>query len=297
MTEEKKQKFTHIIMLAHAILADGKVDDAEIILLKAIAKREGLTDNEVDDILNGKKKQKEYTIPKDEDTKMQYLKDMAAMMIVDGDVNEEEVKLCVAVGKKLELPDEKVRTTISEIVAKSLINDMKEIILKKHQNEMPENQEDKNVAYDKQTGLKVRIASDSGKKVPRPPFSEEESFAMGVLAISLVGSKIQQPQAMMVFVHEFEGYTAGYVNRMMASVSTEFPKSLYIFKEIGDPLKKSYAAGFFATIINSCGADDNTVEGWRNCVNEILHLGGEATRSIEDGANWYNRFEHGIKTK
>ena len=62
-----------------------------------------------------------------------------------------------------------------------------------------------------------------------------------------------------------------------------------------DPLKKSYAAGFFATIIKACGAGDDakTIEGWRNCLNEVLHLGGEVTESIEAGSKWYERFEHG----
>ena len=126
LSEKKKAIITHIMSLMAVISADGKVADEEAGLLRAIAAREGLTDEEFSDILNGKRMGVKPTVPKDEEKRIQYLKDATAMMMIDGNLNPEELKLCIGVGKRLGLPAEKVSEIITGIVAKFGVNEPKQ---------------------------------------------------------------------------------------------------------------------------------------------------------------------------
>jgi len=135
------------------------------------------------------------------------------------------------------------------------------------------------------------INNTSSSKLARPKFTDEEAFAMGTLALSL--ADINQGTAMMVFMHEYEGYTAGDVKRIMADVTTDIHKALSIFMRMTDPFKKSYAAGFFASLIKASGAMDDTesIRVWRNCIETALHH----RMSFADAVKWYEGCEHGKK--
>lgn len=278
LSEDKKAKISHILSLVTTLMADGKIEDEEVVLLRAIAKREGLTDEETNDILKGKKSHVKFTAPKDEEQKVQYLKDIAAMMIIDGNINAEELKLCVLFGKRLGLPVETVSEVITGITSKFVEAKQKVTTI---MSEKPgkSNQET------------VTTNNTSSSKFARPKFTDEEAFAMGTLALSL--ADINQGTAMMVFLHEYEGYTAGDVKRIMADSATEIPKALAIFRSMTDPFKKSYAAGFFASLIKASGAMDDaeSIRVWRNCIETALHL----QISFADAVKWYEGCEHGKK--
>lgn len=285
MSKEEKAKISHIKALIATALADGKVDEAEKAMLAVVAAKEGISDEKLKSILDGKSNVK-FTAPEDEETKLEYLKDMVTMMLIDANLNEQELKLCVSAGKAYGIPDEKIKEVLNEGV---------QTLVQAHEKTKESMVKEKDTAYDKTSGLKVKVVDNPGSKTPRPPFSDEEAFAMGTLAISLVGSSFNHPDAMLVFAHEYEGYTAGEVKYIMNNVTTEIPKALSVFRKMTDPLKKSYAAGFFAAIIKACGAaeDVEKVQGWHNCVEQFLNISGEVASSIEDGIKWYNRFDHG----
>ncbi len=287
MSKEEKAKITHIKALIAAALADGKVDEAEKAMLAVVATKEGISDEKLKSILDGKSNVK-FTAPEDEETKLEYLKDMVSMMLIDANINEQELKLCISAGKAYGIPDEKIKEVLNEGV---------QTLVQAHEKAKESIVKERDTAYDKTSGLTVKIVDNPGSKTPRPPFSDEEAFAMGTLAISLVGSAFNHPDAMLVFAQEYEGYTAGEVNHVINNVIAEMPKALSVFRKITDPLKKSYAAGFFAAIIKACGAaeDATKVQSWHNCVEQFLNISGEVARSIEDGVNWYNRFDHGKK--
>ena len=287
MSKEEKAKISHIKALIATALADGKVDEAEKAMLAVVAAKEGISDKKLKSILDGKSNVK-FTVPDDEETKLEYLKDMVTMMLIDANLNEKELKLCISAGKAYGLPDEKIKEVLNEGV---------QTFVQAHEKAKESIAKEKDTAYDKTSGLTVKVVDNPGLKTPRPPFSDEEAFAMGTLAISLVGSSFNHPEAMLVFAQEYEGYTAGEVKSVMNNVTTEIPKALSVFREMTDPLKKSYAAGFFAAIIKACGAAENVekVRGWHNCVEQFLNISGEVAKSIEDGVKWYNRFEHGKK--
>lgn len=285
MSKEEKAKISYIKALIAIALADGKFDEAEKAMLAVVAAKEGISDEKLKSILDGKSNVK-FTAPEEEETKLEYLKDMVTMMTIDANLNEQELKLCVSAGKAYGIPDEKIKEVINEGV---------QTLVQAHEKAKESMVKEKDTAHDKTSGLKVKVVDNPGSKTPRPPFSDEEAFAMGTLAISLVGSSFNHPDAMLVFAQEYEGYTAGEVKYVMNNVTTEIPKALSVFRKMTDPLKKSYAAGFFAAIIKASGAaeDVEKVQGWHNCVEQFLNISGEVASSIEDGVKWYNRFDHG----
>lgn len=276
LTEDKKAKISHIMSLATTLMADGKIEDEEVVLFRAIAKREGLTDKETNDILKGKKSHVKFTAPEDDEQKVQYLKDLAAMMIIDGNINAEELKLCVLLGKRLGLPVESVSEVITGITGKFLEAKYKAAM---NNNKKPET-----------NSQETATANNAySSKLARPKFTDEEAFAMGTIALSL--ADINQGTAMMVFMQEYEGYTAGDVKRIMANATADIPKALSIFMRMTDPFKKSYAAGFLASLIKASGAMDETesVRVWSNCIETTLHH----RMSFADAVKWYEGCEHG----
>ena len=84
---------THVSGLFATALADGKLEKNEIALLVGIAKREGLSDSDIQSLLEGKLRA-DFTIPEDDETKRRYLKDLVTMMMIDGNIAEEEITLC-----------------------------------------------------------------------------------------------------------------------------------------------------------------------------------------------------------
>lgn len=131
------------------------------------------------------------------------------------------------------------------------------------------------------------------EKLMRPHFTDKEAIAMGRLAVSIVGSRINQPEAMIKFSYEYEGYTVGDLKSMTNMGMPDFLDSISIFSQMTDPLKKTYAAGFFAAIVKACHAENDAqiLIAYHNCVEQMLKING--MEDINVAANYYEGFEHG----
>lgn len=134
-----------------------------------------------------------------------------------------------------------------------------------------------------------------GEQLAKPSLTDEEEFAMGTMAISLVGGKINTTKAMVLVLFEFKGYNTNRVKSMLNSVTVDYPKAVALYEKMVDPKKRNYAAGFAATLIKFCGAEENpdTVEGWNNFVNSVLHLSGDVVKSIDSAMAWYYKHHYG----
>ena len=117
-SKSDKAKMTHIKTLVATALADGKIDEAEKAMLAIVVKREGITEKEITEALNGKKA--EYTIPEDMATRERYLRDIVAMMVVDGNINEEELKVCLLAAKSFGFSLEQAKEIIAQGAASAL---------------------------------------------------------------------------------------------------------------------------------------------------------------------------------
>lgn len=113
-----KAKLTHIKNLVVTAMADGKIDDTEKALLALVVKREGITEKEFMDALNGKKV--EYTIPEDMTTRELYLKDLAALMVVDGTISPDELKICILAAQSFGFSREQAMAIICTVAATAM---------------------------------------------------------------------------------------------------------------------------------------------------------------------------------
>ena len=69
------------------------VTDSEMAVLLAVASRENLTPDEFNKVIDDPDSVT-IDLPEDEDTKLAYLRDMVAMMMIDGELNEQEMAIC-----------------------------------------------------------------------------------------------------------------------------------------------------------------------------------------------------------
>lgn len=87
---KKLGQIKNLIMLA---LADGKATESELALIASIASRESLSQDELDNLIDNPDSVK-IDLPKDEEVKKRYLTDMVALMMIDGEMDDNEIAMC-----------------------------------------------------------------------------------------------------------------------------------------------------------------------------------------------------------
>ena len=79
-----------LVMLA---MADGRLTDSELAVILAVASRENISPDDLNRVIEDPDSVT-IDLPEDEDTKLAYLRDMVAMMMVDGELDEQELAIC-----------------------------------------------------------------------------------------------------------------------------------------------------------------------------------------------------------
>lgn len=90
MANKRLGQVKNLIMLA---LADGKATESELALIAAIASREELTQEELDNLIDHPD-QVQIELPEDDGEKLRYIEDMVALMMIDGDLDDNELAMC-----------------------------------------------------------------------------------------------------------------------------------------------------------------------------------------------------------
>ena len=90
MNNKKLGQVKNLIMLA---LADGKATESELALIAAIASREELTQEELDNLIDHPESVS-IELPEDDDEKLRYMEDMVGLMMIDGDLDDNEMAMC-----------------------------------------------------------------------------------------------------------------------------------------------------------------------------------------------------------
>ncbi len=88
--QQRLGQLKNLVMLA---TADERFTDSELAVLLAVASREDITPEEFNDVIENPDSVS-ITLPEDEETKLAYLRDMVAMMMVDGELDEHELAIC-----------------------------------------------------------------------------------------------------------------------------------------------------------------------------------------------------------
>ena len=115
--QQRLGQLKNLVMLA---AADGKVTDSELAVLLAVASRENITPDEFNRVMEDPDSII-IDLPEDEDTKLAYLRDMVAMMMVDGELDEQELAICkiyaMALGYRGSIVDGMIAGVIDQLDA------------------------------------------------------------------------------------------------------------------------------------------------------------------------------------
>ena len=118
--QQRLGQLKNLVMLA---AADGRLTDSEMAVLIAVASRENITPEEFDKVIDDPDSVT-ITLPEDEDTKLAYLRDMVAMMMVDGELDEQELAICklyaMALGYRGSIIDGMIAGVIDQLDAESM---------------------------------------------------------------------------------------------------------------------------------------------------------------------------------
>lgn len=118
-TQEQQRlgQLKNLVMLA---AADGHLTDSEMAVLLAVASRENITPDEFNKVVDDPYSV-HIVLPQDEDTKLAYLKDMVAMMMIDGELDEQELAICklyaMALGYRSSIIDGMIAGVIDQLDA------------------------------------------------------------------------------------------------------------------------------------------------------------------------------------
>lgn len=113
---KKKAAKTHIKSLLAVAAADGNAEPKELLLIAAVAAREGIKQTEFEELLRGNSDFK-FTQPETEEKKIQYLRDMVSIMMVDGDINKNEMAICKLVALEFGFVPSVIEALILSIIA------------------------------------------------------------------------------------------------------------------------------------------------------------------------------------
>ena len=106
-----------LVMLA---MADGKLTDSELAVIIAVASRENISPDDLTKVIEDPDSVN-INLPDDEDTKLAYLRDMVAMMMVDGELEEQELAICkiyaMALGYRSSIVDGMIAGVIDSLDA------------------------------------------------------------------------------------------------------------------------------------------------------------------------------------
>ena len=115
--QQRLGQLKNLVMLA---AADGQVTDSELAVLLAVASRENITPEDFNRVIEDPDSVT-INLPEDEETKLAYLRDMVAMMMVDGALDEQELAICkiyaMALGYRTSIIDGMIAGVIDSLDA------------------------------------------------------------------------------------------------------------------------------------------------------------------------------------
>ena len=115
--QQRLGQLKNLVMLA---TTDSRFTDSELAVLLAVASRENITPEEFNKVIDDPDSVN-IVLPEDEDTKLAYLRDMVAMMMIDGELDEQEMAICklyaMALGYRGSIVDGMIAGVIDQLDA------------------------------------------------------------------------------------------------------------------------------------------------------------------------------------
>ncbi|MBR7029367.1 MAG: hypothetical protein IKI05_08220 [Bacteroidaceae bacterium] len=110
-----KEKLSHIKALVALAMADGKLEKEEAAAIAAVCSREGIAENEIKKILKNPESV-DFVIPTSNGKKLQYLKDMCALMMIDGNIDKNEIAVCKLTAEAMGFRHEVIDAMVTDII-------------------------------------------------------------------------------------------------------------------------------------------------------------------------------------
>ena len=99
VTKSSNYLKSHMKNLLEMALVDGHFDETEMDLLKKLAQKYNIPEDELRKIQDNPSNF-EFEIPEDDNEKFEQFYELVNMMTIDGKIFDEEMNLCVIIGKK-----------------------------------------------------------------------------------------------------------------------------------------------------------------------------------------------------
>ena len=110
-TKEKKAAVMNVLAV---MFADGKIDETEKKFLGAVCKRVGLSQEELKELLSDPGNIK-FTVPESRKERIFQLLDMVFMMMIDGEIDQREMDVCITLATRMGFRPTAVSTIVEAI--------------------------------------------------------------------------------------------------------------------------------------------------------------------------------------
>lgn len=114
-SRDKKRRLSHIRNLVALSFADGNADECEAELVGKIGVRAGLDRTEIERIMTRPNSIQFYP-PDNARDRIEQLYDMVLVMMVDGEIHENEILFCKAVALKLGFRHEIIDAIVEKVI-------------------------------------------------------------------------------------------------------------------------------------------------------------------------------------
>ncbi len=119
MSASEAEKRTAIMNVVSVMVADGRIDPRELVMLETIRKRLKISKEELNNIIKNPQSI-EFVRPSSETERRAQLVDMVFMMMADEKIEKSELKTVVKFGVTLGFNPERVRIMIKSIILRAL---------------------------------------------------------------------------------------------------------------------------------------------------------------------------------
>ena len=111
--KQDKEHFKHLIQVA---LADGIIEDMELKMLHRLGKNMGLTDPEIDDLLESTKKSS-YNPPYELAKRFEQLYGIVKMVLADGKIDNNEMRMTTGLALKSGFVEQEIPALLSLLIS------------------------------------------------------------------------------------------------------------------------------------------------------------------------------------
>lgn len=139
-------------------------------------------------------------------------------------------------------------------------------------------------------------SQENHEKTRRPTLTDEETRAMVAFSCALVAEKLSdQNVAIGLYSAISRELDTDEFEDVLNNINDEITQGIETLNKMFDPIKKSYIASFWATVVKACDVDKDPaiLENYWKYVQHVLNM--KVDGDFENMLNWYNRFEHPVK--